>query len=222
VVKADGPRLAFPSLPNPSEVCLLFKRLIPAAVAVALLVVPAAASASASADAKTKSEPVGAQRHCAIDLSNAGKRQCFSTAREAISKATGGAAFSLSSAAVTGASKNRAAASASSTKAHSAAAASYLIGVAYYWQNYGTPALYFYGDHPCTTTTLDADYGLPYFGINGFPASWDNNIRSFTSYNNCWTRVSDWTWYLGESFGYTSAVADLGGMNDRTSSILWS
>src|SRR3954471_16012951 len=108
-----------------------------------LAVAPVSAHASAAADkSKAAAAPVGSQRFCAIDLQRTERSQCFGTARDAISRATAGGATTLNAAAATGAAKL----TAHAAKAHaSAAGASYLIGIAHYYENFGSPTLYFYG-----------------------------------------------------------------------------
>ncbi len=102
------------------------------------------------------------------------------------------------------------------------AASSYLIGIAYYWENYRAPALYFYGSHPCSDTLYDVDFYAEKPGAQGFPLSWNHNIRSFQGYNNCYLRLADWDYFTGEWYGYAGASANLGRMNDRASSISFS
>jgi len=175
------------------------------------------AQASTGAVSKASAAPDRTQQFCTVDLSHANRQDCFSSSRAAISHATGGTAQTLPQARAD-ASKT-AGGAAQSTTAHQSS--NYLVSALYWWQNYQAPVLYLYGDHPCTTTTADVDYSMSSFwNLNPAHPEWDNNVRSFDSFNNCWTKVYDFTYWWGDSVGYADYVSNLGAMNDRTSSLL--
>ena len=97
-------------------------------------------------------------------------------------------------------------------------------GIEYYWENFNNhpPPLFTLtvsGDAACTGP-LESEYvlaPLPTLSIN-----WNNNIRSFQGFNNCWQRMWDNADCTGYLFGYAASSTDLGAARDRTECIEFS
>jgi hypothetical protein len=177
---------------------------------IGLLVTPAAASADLD-----KPMPVGKLTNCAVSVET-GASRCFRTATEAISFASGGQITDAPSGV------NEVVHDPKMTeRINDLKVPAVLIGIEYYWTGYNPPALYFYGSSSCSTTINDIDYQrgpLPTLGgIN-----WNNNIRSFIGYNNCWQRLYDFSNCTGTYYGYAGYSSDLGSFRDRANCIRWS
>ncbi|MGW4212479.1 hypothetical protein ACWEIJ_31130 [Lentzea sp. NPDC004789] len=167
-----------------------------------------------------KPAPTGDAQHCVVSVGN-GAMRCFHTATESISFATGGRVTNAPAdmrAAVQDAKLTQ------EINATGPGAMAVVIGIEYYWENYGTPSLTFTGANACTTTTGDTDFyyaPLPnYTGSGG--VNWNNNIRSFAGYNNCYQRMWDNSNCTGLLLGYVGSSADMGAYRDRTECIYWS
>lgn len=178
-----------------------------------------AVAPSASA-AGGKPAPTGDAQHCVVSVET-GAVNCFNTATESISFATGGRVSSAPAdmrAAIQDAKLTQ------QINASDPGTMAVVIGIEYYLQNYGTPSLTFSGASACTTTTADTDYQynpLPnYSGSGGI--NWNNNIRSFRGYNNCYQRMYDFSNCTGLMLGYVGSSADMGAARDRTECIRWS
>jgi len=142
--------------------------------------------------------------------------RCFATATEAISFASGGTVAKAPSDFRDAVRDPKL-----TEQINNAKAPAVLIGVEYYLENYGTPALYYYGSHSCTTTISDVDYySAPLPTVSGI--NWNNNIRSFAAYNNCWQRLYDYPNCTGTYYGYSGYSVDLGSFRDRAECIYWS
>lgn len=123
-----------------------------------------------------------------------------------------------------------------------APAASLVLGVFYYWENYGAgqssnPVLVISSNTgvPCTQTTSDVNYSvspLADFSSSG-GHNWNNNIRSakvfnvehpagVINFNNCFANLYDLPNFGGTSTGYLANSSDLGSMRDRAESIRFS
>lgn len=197
-----------------------------AAVAAALTV---SATGSAQAEPKGKGAESAAQ-NCTFEVQTRAT-QCFRTLTEAVFHVTQGRVANAP------ADARKLAADKGVTAQLNAPASSLVLGIFYYWENYGQPSLIFWSvsGQPCTGPISDVDYGAPWLpdytstgGVN-----WNNNIRSFKAfnveypagvinYNNCYANLFDLPFYVGDSTGYLPSSSDLGVMRDRAESILWS
>lgn len=167
-----------------------------------------------------KPASTGNAQHCVVSVGN-GAMKCFNTATESISFATGGRVTSAPAdmgAAIQDAKLTQ------EINASGPGATAVMIGVEYYLQNYGGASLTFTGANACTATTADTDFyyaPLPnYSGSGGI--NWNNNIRSFIGYSNCYQRMYDYSNCTGLLLGYVGYSADMGAARDRTECIYWS
>jgi hypothetical protein len=203
-----------------------------AALALTLAGLGAASSAAAeSGSAPGKADKAGAgERHCAVDVKT-GTTECFGTFREAIEHATAGRVTDAKLSARTAAADSKTTAKLNSGE--SGAAAAVVIGIEYYWENYNLnpdgslhePAftLTYSGDVACTTPTSDLDYrAAPLLDDSGVTVNWNNNIRSFEAFNNCYQRLWDNPDCTGLLLDYSPNSPDLGAARDRAECIDWS
>jgi hypothetical protein len=175
-------------------------------------VLTATVSAAEAAPAKP-AVPISASQ-CAVHVET-GKAKCFGTAREAISYATGGRVTTAPD------QLNRALTDSKLATDLNQPAADTLLGIFYYFENYGSPTLYYYGNRGgCSTSVGDVDYGVSPLPVLTY--NWNNNIRSFQGYNNCWVKLYDNQLFDGESTGFAGSSADLGWFRDRAESLLFS
>ncbi|XVS63042.1 hypothetical protein ACQPYE_33010 [Actinosynnema sp. CA-299493] len=178
----------------------------------------AAPTASASAD-----KPVAAAAeatNCTISAETKAVK-CFSTATEAISFATNGQ--------VTDAPRDMGEAIADpkvkqQINTPDVGATAVVIGIQYYLSNYGSHSLTVSGAGSCTTALDTVEYyvaPLPNLAPSG-GINWNNNIRSFQGYNNCYQLMVDDAACTVGLYGWAGFAADLGAANDRTECIFWS
>lgn len=203
-------------------------RVIAALTAVAATLT-VSATGSAQAEPKGKGVESGAQ-NCTVEVETRAT-QCFRTLTEAVFHVTQGRVANAP------ADARKLAADKGVTAQLNAPASTLILGIFYYWENYGHPALIVWtdGGEPCTGPVNDLDYGLPwlpdYTSTGGL--NWNNNIRSFwafnveypagvINYNNCYANLFDYPGFVGDSTGYLPGSPDLGVMRDRAESILWS
>jgi hypothetical protein len=202
---------------------------------VALTLAAAALGAASSASAESGSAPGKAdkaapgERHCTVDVKS-GATQCFGTFREAIKHATGGRVTDAGLSAQSATADSKTTAKLNNGKA---AAAAVVIGIQYYWENYNRnpdgslhlPAytLTHSGDVACTSSTSNLDYrSAPLLNDAGVTVNWNNNIRSFQAFNNCYERLWDNANCTGQLLNYAPSSTDLGVARDRTECIDWS
>lgn len=170
------------------------------------------AAAAGSAD-EGKAQPVAPQ-YCNVNVET-GATQCFGSFREVIAHATSGR--------VTDAPNDLRAAATDSKLAERInesgdPGVAVVIGVDYFWENFVTPAVVFSGPNACTGTLSDIDYrSAPLPTVGGI--NYNNNIRSFQGFSNCWQRLWDFSNCTGYLFGYASGSADLGAARDRAECI---
>jgi hypothetical protein len=186
----------------------------------AIVVAAVGAAASFTTPAQAQAGAGGKGRHCVMNLSApSAPTTCYDSFTEAIAKASGGRITDAPSDVRAAMRDPKLAAELNSgggigTKA-------FVIGVEYYLQNFSGASLTFNGDHTCTGTTSDLEYRqapLPTLGgIN-----WNNNIRSFQGFNNCYQRMWDNANCTGLLLDYTGSSADMGVARDRTECIDWS
>jgi hypothetical protein len=201
-------------------------RLFVGVAAFALAAAGLAAAPGAAAEPE-KTDKAAAERHCVADVTT-GATQCFATFREAIQRATAGRITDADLSAQTATADSKTVAKLNSGERGVAAL---VIGIQYYWEGFNrfpdgslrTPAytLTHSGDNACTTTTTDLDYRKAPL-LNGALVNWNNNIRSFQGFNNCWQRMWDNANCTGLLLDYSSSSADLGSARDRTECIDWS
>jgi hypothetical protein len=194
-----------------------------------LAAAPSAAAESGSTPGKADKAQAGEQ-HCAVDVKT-GATQCFGTFREAIEHATAGRVTDANLSAQTADSKTTA-----ELNSGGSGVAALVIGVEYYWENFNRlpdgslhqPAytLTYSGDVACTTPLSNIDYRAAPLLNDAPPAggtvNWNNNIRSFQGFNNCWQRMWDNANCTGLLLDYSPSSADLGAARDRTECIDWS
>jgi hypothetical protein len=164
------------------------------------------------------------ERHCVIDVSTPNAQaSCYHTFTEAIAKATGGR--------VTDAPNDPAAAvkdphlaarlNASVDKASGAGpAADVLIGIEYEDSDFEGSTYTVTAPWGCDGWHQDADWnwGLP--GV--LPGGWNDEIGSYRTFSGCLAKHFEHINYAGVSTAYDAGQADMGWMDDETSSIRWS
>ena len=92
-----------------------------------------------------------------------------------------------------------------------------VIGIEFWDANF-QGATYTITGGTCSASLDNVDFSLATIA-----SSWNDEISSFRSYANCWTKIWENSNFNGASYGYTGDSANVGSaMNDRTSSIQWS
>lgn len=202
------------------------------ALAVSGLATAPSATAESSPTPGNGDKVATSERHCTVNLSTRAT-QCFGTFRAAIENATAGRVTDASLSSQTATADSKTAAKLDNGDSRAAAV---VIGIQYYWENFNrypdgssrTPAytLTHSGDNACTGTTSDLDYrSAPLLDDRppaGTTVNWNNNIRSFQGFNNCYQQMWDNADCTGWLFGYSSSSADLAAGRDRTECIDWS
>jgi hypothetical protein len=73
------------------------------------------------------------------------------------------------------------------------------------------------GNFDCTGPTDNWDYWMPYVGD-----SWNDDIGSYHAYRNCWLMLFEHRDFGGGSIPFAGDRTDLGILDDKVSSIVWS
>jgi hypothetical protein len=191
---------------------------------------------AAQASPKDKDAPATAQ-NCTLQVQTRAT-QCFRTLTEAVYHVTRGRVANAP------ADAGKLASDKNMTDKLNAPAARLVLGVFYYWENFGqapahdsNPTLVVWSDtgEPCSDPTSDMDYAvspLPNFTSTG-GRNWNNNIRSAKvfnvehpagvfNFNHCYAKLYDLPNFGGTATGYLSGTSDLGTMRDRAESIQFS
>lgn len=208
------------------------KKILAGLTALALAVAgPGGATAEGGSTQDKADKATTGERHCTVDLTTSATA-CFGTFRAAIEHATAGRVTdaTLDARSAMADSKTTAALNSGGSDR-----APIVIGVQYYWENYNRypdqslhhPAytLTHSGNFLCTGPTGDIDYRSAPL-LNDAPpggtVNWNNNIRSFQSFNSCWQRMWDNANCTGLLLDYWYYSVDLGAGRDRTECIEWS
>jgi hypothetical protein len=199
------------------------RRMLLSAVGLALgLTGMVAAASPAAADSAPAKDTSPAASHCTLRLGT-GAVRCFSTLNQALSYASGGRVTGVPNDVHKAVTDHKVT---EQINAPQATVGNLIVGIQYYWENYGAPSLTVWGfGDPCNATLADVDYYLssdrmdltPFGGLN-----WNNNIRSFIGYNNCWEKLYDFPNATGDTYGFTPYSSDLGLMRDRAEFISFS
>lgn len=104
-----------------------------------------------------------------------------------------------------------------------------VIGVEYEHEWLGGASITVIGeDGPCTGELTDLEYAVVNVGWEfapppgqGFPW-WNDRVSSFTTGGNCWSNHFADEGFGGRNTGFVPIHNHLGGMNDATTSIIWS
>ncbi|MEV4625918.1 hypothetical protein AB0J90_06475 [Micromonospora sp. NPDC049523] len=159
--------------------------------------------------------------HCVVDVAaKSAAPTCYDSFTKAIAKATGGR--------VTDAPNNARAAiqdqgltaklnATGATKDRASVAVDVLIGIEYWDDDFGGSTYTFTAPWGCTGTTSDVDWEFA-----ALPSNWNDEIGSYRGYSNCWVKHYEHSYFGGISTSYDGGLADMGWMDDETSSLRWS
>jgi hypothetical protein len=130
------------------------------AVAALALAATATTSATASVTAPENLVSDASGRYCAIDLSDHQKKSCFTTEKD--------------------------------LKAYGSTQASLPLVAVYNWIDYNQGGGYtiWYGDHACTATTSDAEYGIPDLAAYDYTTNNPSGISENNTYSSVSTYVA--------------------------------
>ena len=160
-------------------------------------------------------------RHCVVDVAEKNTpMECYDSFTAAIAKATGGR--------VTDAPNNVQAAlkdeqltarlnATGATKDRASVAVDVLIGIEYWDSGFRGSTYTFTAPWGCTGTTSDIDWQFA-----SLPSNWNDEIGSYRGFSNCWVKHYEHSFFGGISTAYDGGRADMGWMDDETSSLRWS
>ena len=168
-------------------------------------------------------------RHCVANASDANAPiRCYDSFTTAIAKATGGRVTDAPDNARAALKDARLAAqlNATSTKQVAATiapqdraslAANIVVSIEYWDSGFGGSTYTWTAPWGCTGTTSDTDWEAATLQSN-----WNDEIGSYRGYANCWVKHFEHIYFSGISTAYDGGLADMGWMDDETSSIRWS
>ncbi|MFT7838255.1 hypothetical protein Q5530_19135 [Saccharothrix sp. BKS2] len=177
------------------------------------------APAASAAEGKSAASATGGT-HCTLSVKTRAV-DCFATITESIAHATGGRVADAPADVLAAVTDPGVTARINGGGPGALA----VLGIQYYLSNYGSHSLTVNGpDVGCDNPVDPPEYFVaplpnlvPSGGIN-----WNNNIRSFQSYSNCYQLMFDDAACTVPLYGWAPFAADLGVANDRTECIYWS
>ncbi|WP_283133028.1 hypothetical protein [Rhizohabitans arisaemae] len=162
-------------------------------------------------------EPV---THCVKRLGEGARTTCHTSFREAISVATDGRipdapedARSFVKDPVYTARVNELGTERSQFGTSSA---SLIVSIEYQLTGHRGLTLTYTNPTPCTSSKSDVEFSDDLTGDG-----WDNKISAFQGYNGCYVNHFQLSGFGGESTGFRNGSGNLGWMDNRTTSLLW-
>ncbi|MFE2042639.1 hypothetical protein ACFXAZ_17265 [Streptomyces sp. NPDC059477] len=185
-------------------------RMIAAATAVAAMGIALTAAPTQAAENS---------RHCVVNVST-GAESCYTSFTDAIAKSTEGRITDApddSRAAVNDTRLVNRLNERTTTKSDTGAAASAPISIMYKNADFGGDSLIYVGDFDCSWELTDVNYTLELIG-SGF----NDEIGSYRAYRGCRLKLFEHRGWSGGSIDFWGTRTDLGILDDKASSILWS
>lgn len=189
-----------------------------AAIALTAVSTPAQA-ASVAAGTPAQAAPT----HCVANVAQQkAPVRCYGTFTEAIAQATGGRVTDAPRSARGALDDARLVAeldASGSTKAQSSSitAVSVLISIEYWDDGFSGSTYTWTAPAGCTGTTADTDWQAASLASN-----WNDEIGSYRGFSNCWVRHFEHINFGGIFTAYDGGLADMGWMDDESSSLRWS
>jgi hypothetical protein len=186
------------------------------------MTVAALGGAMVAAPAQAKEPAQQPARHCVSNVADAGAPvSCYDSFTKAIARATGGRVTDAPGdvrkamrdpeliARLDAPSKQR--------SGSVGPAGTFILSIEWEDSDFDPDSLTNTASSGCTTTTADLDWSDAFI-----PEDWNDEISSYRGFSNCWVKHFEHINFGGISIGFDRERAEMGLMDDQTTSIQWS